>query len=109
MVLPALRAGYGETMTNPDALLILTRLVGYVRGDLLLVGYREAILREGEELLAWLQDRSREALNQVVERQQTIVRLAEALEYARGQEVSGRHNWCDDQIILDALEAARKA
>lgn len=31
-----------------------------------------------------------------------------ALEYARGQEVSGRHDWCDDEPILAALEAHRR-
>lgn len=28
------------------------------------------------------------------------VMLVDALEHARDQEVSGRHDWCDDPIIL---------
>jgi len=36
-----------------------------------------------------------------------VKQLRNALDYAREQEVGGRHDWCDDQHVLDALEAGR--
>jgi hypothetical protein len=38
---------------------------------------------------------------------QVVEQLRDALEHARAQEVSGRHDWCDDAPVLDALETAR--
>lgn len=36
-----------------------------------------------------------------------LTQARDAIEHARDQEVSGRHNWCDDQPIITALELAR--
>jgi hypothetical protein len=35
-----------------------------------------------------------------------VKQLREALDYARQQEASGRHDWCDDEPVLTALKAA---
>jgi hypothetical protein len=46
----------------------------------------------------------------VVEREpvlEVVKQLRDALDYARTNEVAGRHSWCDDRDVIDALEAAR--